>query len=320
MQDNIEFNCLMGKEMKSANKVLAFGEVLWDIIEDKAYIGGAPFNLVSHCSRMGIQSHLISAVGRDFLGKSTLRCLENNDIHQDFISEVSLPTGAVSVVLDKNGMPSYTIYQDVAWDNIILSEKQFAALIQTKWDVFCFGTLAQRSSTSYNTLLKILDNIDSQHVFFDINLRQNYFDRAGIIKSLEYSSIVKLNDEEAFFLDDYLFNRQGSLAEFANRISSEYDIEILCITKGADGAEIYTKNEKHVIPGVKVQVADTIGAGDSFCAGFLAAFLASKTLQECGSLAVQIAGFVASQAGAVPEYSAALREVIKEAGLVLEKE
>jgi fructokinase len=168
--------------------------------------------------------------------------------------------------------------------------------------------------------LKILDNIDSQHVFFDINLRQNYFDRAGIIKSLEYSSIVKLNDEEAFFLDDYLFNRQGSLAEFANRISSEYDIEILCITKGADGAEIYTKNEKHVIPGVKVQVADTIGAGDSFCAGFLAAFLASKTLQECGSLAVQIAGFVASQAGAVPEYSAALREVIKEAGLVLEKE
>ena len=310
----------MNLTTKSTNKILAFGEVLWDIVGKKAYIGGAPFNLASHCSKIGLQSYLISAVGRDFLATSTLNCIDDSGIHNDFICETSLPTGAVNVVLDKNGIPSYTIYQDVAWDNIVLSEEQFAALIQTKWDVFCFGTLAQRSCISHSTLIKILDHVDTQHVFFDINLRQNYFDRASIIKSLEYATIVKLNDEEAVFLDDYLFNNNGSLEEFASRFAAAYDIAILCITKGADGAEIYTKHEKYVIPGIEVQVADTIGAGDSFCAGFLAAFLANKTLSECGSLAVQVAGFVASQDGAVPDYSASLINVIKDAGLVVVEE
>ena len=305
--------------MKPANKVLAFGEVLWDIVGGKAYLGGAPFNLAAHCSKIGLQSYLISAVGSDFLGTSILKSLEDNHIHKDFISKSSLPTGAVNVVLDQNGSPSYTIYEDVAWDNIVLDDQLFATLLQTKWDVFCFGTLAQRNAISHNTLMKILDNLDAQHIFFDINLRQNYFDRDSIIKSLEYSTIVKLNDDEAVFLDNYLFNTNRSLEEFANCFISTYGIEVLCITKGADGAAIYTKDEKYIIPGIKIAVADTIGAGDSFCAGFLSAFLAHKTLPECGSLAVQVASFVASQAGAVPEYSAQLLSTISNSGLVVDK-
>lgn len=99
----------MNLTTKSTNKILAFGEVLWDIVGNKAYIGGAPFNLASHCSKIGLQSYLISAVGRDFLATSTLNCIDDSGIHNDFICETSLPTGAVNVVLDKNGIPSYTI-------------------------------------------------------------------------------------------------------------------------------------------------------------------------------------------------------------------
>ncbi len=300
-------------------KILAFGEILWDIINDKAYIGGAPFNLVSHCSKMGLNSYLISALGNDFLGKSALKCLENNHIHTDFIVESTLPTGAVNVGLDENGIPSYTIYENVAWDNIMLSDAQFATLTLTQWDVFCFGTLAQRCASNYSMLSKILAQINARHIFFDINLRQNYFDRTSIINSLVHATIVKLNDDEALFLDNYLFNCHGNLDEFATRLRLQYDLEILCITKGADGADIYTKNDKYSISGVKIQVADTIGAGDSFCAGFLAAFLAGKSLQQSGELAVQVAGFVASQDGAIPEYSSSLRQIINEAGLSLKK-
>lgn len=291
-------------------KILAFGEILWDIFGDKAYIGGAPFNLASHCAKMGLDSYLISAIGNDFLGKSALSCLEANKINTDFILQTTQPTGAVAVELNDSGVPSYNIYENVAWDNIVIDDAQLSALSKTQWDVFCFGTLAQRSANNQKMLANILEVIDAKHIFFDINLRQNYYDRKSIEFSLQKSDMVKLNDEEALFLDGYLFNQSGTLEEFAQRLCAAYAIKVLCITKGADGAYIYTPSEELSIKGIRVTVADTVGAGDSFCAGFLSAFLAERSLREAGELAVQLAGFVASCNGAIPEYSAELKQKI----------
>ncbi|MEI6055155.1 MAG: carbohydrate kinase [Lentisphaerota bacterium] len=292
-------------------KILVFGEILWDIIGDKAYIGGAPFNLASHSSNMGLHSYLVTSVGDDFLGKSALKSAKNHNIHMDYVSESSkYPTGAVEVTVNEQGIPNYVINEDVAWDNIQLSEEQLKEIANTKWDVFCFGTLAQRTETNRTLLSVILENINAKEIFFDINLRQDYFDKKSITYSLSKSTIVKLNDEESFFLDKYLFSKEGTLDEFAERLRAKFNIKILCITKGPAGADIYHEDKKYSVPGVKITVADTVGAGDSFCAGFLASYLSGNSLEKSGELAVQVAGYVASKDGAIPEYSTELKETV----------
>lgn len=297
-------------------KILAFGEVLWDIAGDKAYIGGAPFNLASHLSQLNMQSYLVSSIGRDFLGDGVKTCLQQHQINSEFVNVVDYPTGAVNVSLDNNGIPSYVIHENVAWDNIFLSDAQFNNLINTKWSVICFGSLAQRSQSNFNLLKNILEKIDTKHIFFDVNLRQNYYSVDVIDYLFRKSSIVKINDEEALFLNNYIFRRDGTLQDFANVAMNKYNLDIVCITKGKDGAEIYHKGNVYDISGVVVEVSDTIGAGDSFCAGFLKAFLSGKSLKDSGALAVQIAGFVASQNGATPRYS---RELVENINIICNK-
>ncbi|MDD3267399.1 MAG: carbohydrate kinase [Burkholderiales bacterium] len=294
-------------------KILAIGELLWDIMGDKAYIGGAPFNLASHASQLGMESYLVSAVGNDFLGKGIASCLESHNINSEFVNVVDYPTGAVNVTLGDNGIPTYTIHENVAWDNLSLSEAQFSSLLNKEWDVVCFGSLAQRNLSNFNLLKNILEKINCKHIFFDINLRQNYYSFEVLDYLLHRSSIVKINDEEALFLNRYLFDCDGTLKDFANRAMNKYNLNIMCITKGKDGAEIYHNNHIYDISGVKIKVADTVGAGDSFCAGFLKAFLSGQSLQSAGGFAVQIAGFVASKDGATPRYSEELITYINKA-------
>jgi len=292
--------------------ILSFGEILWDIINDKAYIGGAPFNLAVHLTKMGCKSTFISSVGNDDLGQKALKEVKKRGIDTTFIKiHPNLPTGTVEVSLDKNGHPTYQINENVAWDNIVLSQDLINNLTKTKWEIFCFGTLAQRTLENRETLNRILLSIKPHHIFYDVNLRQNYYRKEWIEKSLCQSTIVKLNNREAFTLSEMLFGRRLKQKDFFETLVQKYDLSIVCITHGKDGASVYHHNLLEKIPGINGPVTDTVGAGDSFSAGFLFAYLCGSGIYEATEIAEMVGNFVVSQSGAVPEYPQWLEKEIK---------
>ena len=292
--------------------ILSFGEILWDIINDKAYIGGAPFNLAVHLTKMGCKSTFISSVGNDDLGQKALKEVKKRGIDTTFIKiHPNLPTGTVEVSLDKNGHPTYQINENVAWDNIVLSQDLINNLTKTKWEIFCFGTLAQRTLENRETLNRILLSIKPHHIFYDVNLRQNYYRKEWIEKSLCQSTIVKLNNREALTLSEMLFGRRLKQKDFFETLVQKYDLSIVCITHGKDGASVYHHNLLEKIPGINGPVTDTVGAGDSFSAGFLFAYLCGSGIYEATEIAEMVGNFVVSQSGAVPEYPQWLEKEIK---------
>ena len=292
--------------------ILSFGEILWDIINGKAYIGGAPFNLAVHLTKMGCKSTFISSVGNDDLGQKALKEAKKRGIDTTFIKiHPNLPTGTVEVSLDKNGHPTYQINENVAWDNIVLSQDLINNLTKTKWEIFCFGTLAQRTLENRETLNRILLSIKPHHIFYDVNLRQNYYRKEWIEKSLCQSTIVKLNNREAFTLSEMLFGRRLKQKDFFETLVQKYDLSIACITHGKDGASVYHHNLLEKIPGINGPVTDTVGAGDSFSAGFLFAYLCGSGIYEATEIAEMVGNFVVSQSGAVPEYPQWLEKEIK---------
>ncbi len=284
-------------------KVLLFGEILWDIINGKPYIGGAPFNLAAHLTKMGFESTLVSSVGNDVLGRKALKEAEKRGINSSFITiHPDLPTGSVEVNLDERGHPAYLIKENVAWDNIILNQDLPACSLKNRWEVFCFGTLAQRTRENREMLGQIISWARPHHIFYDLNLRKNYYRREWIEKSLCQSSIVKLNDREASIVSELLFGETLKQENFIKRVSQEYDLSIVCITHGKNGSSVYRNGNLEKVPGINGPVADTVGGGDSYSAGFLFSYLCGSSLYEAAEFAEIVGNFVVSQSGAVPEY------------------
>ena len=292
--------------------ILSFGEILWDIIKGKEFIGGAPFNLTVHLAKMGCKTSFISAVGSDSLGQKALEKALEYGIDTKFIkSHPHLPTGIVKVNLDSWGHPTFQIIENVAWDYIALSENAVRDLCKVKWDAFCFGTLAQRSSANREILYQLLVSIKPRHVFYDVNLRQNFYRKEWIEKSLCLSTIVKLNDHEATILSELLFSQNFKQKEFIEHFTKKYDLSIVCITHGKNGASVYHQNNLKKIPGINGPVVDSVGAGDGFSAGFLFAFLNGSDVYEAAEFAEIIGNFTVSKAGAIPEYPLWLKKEIK---------
>lgn len=200
---------------------------------------------------------------------------------------------------------------NVAWDNIILEQDLMDSLVKNEWQVFCFGTLAQRTKRNREILNQILSRINADYVFYDVNLRQNYYEKDWIEKSLCQSSIVKLNDRESFVLSELLFNQPLKQKTFIETIAKEYDLSIVCITHGKNGSSIYHKGKLEKITGLNGPVADTVGGGDSYSAGFLFSYLCGKGIYEAAEFAEIVGNFVVSQSGAVPEYPQWLEKEIE---------
>ena len=284
-------------------KTLLFGEILWDIIDSKPYIGGAPFNLAAHLTKMGLESTLISSVGRDALGREALKEAKKRGIDSTFIRvHPHLPTGIVEVSLDERGHPTYLIKENVAWDNIILDQDSIDSLTKTKWEIFCFGTLAQRTNENRELLGQIISWAHPHHIFYDVNLRQNYYKKEWIEKSLCQSSIVKLNDREALIISELLFGQTLKQENLAELICQEYDPSIICITHGKNGSSVYRNGKLEKVAGINGPVADTVGGGDSYSAGFLFSYLCGASIYEAAEFAEIVGNFVVSQSGAVPKY------------------
>jgi fructokinase len=293
-------------------KALFFGEILWDIIENKPYIGGAPFNLAAHMTKMGFKSTLISSVGKDALGRKALKEAEKRGLNSSFIRvHPHLPTGIVEVSLDERGHPTYLIKENVAWDNIILDQDLIDNLTKNKWEIFCFGTLAQRTKENREVLSQIISWARPNHIFYDINLRQNYYNKDWIEKSLCQCSIVKLNDREALIVSELLFGQTLKQENLAELICQEYDSSIVCITHGKNGSSVYRNGKLEKVSGINGPVADTVGGGDSYSAGFLFSYLCGTSIYEAAEFAEMVGNFVVSQSGAIPKYPKWLEKEIE---------
>lgn len=330
----------MKKERTSQIKALTFGEALFDIIKGIPLLGGAPFNLAAHLAKLGAKPAVITAVGKDELGETLLSIAKNLGIDTSYILiDEKRPTGTVNVELKAEGIPVFSINEGVAWDAIILSDQRLDSLRSQEWDVFCFGTLAQRSKYNRKTLQDLLRQIKANHFFYDVNLRTGFYKEEWILASLEYSTILKMNEEEALFISNLLFNTklsQSNLQNYKNLCQLIIDryphIAIICITKGPDGAAVYyneTNNEININNGIyngiyeeiktiPVDVEDTVGAGDAFSAGFLYAYLSGLGISKAASIASILGTYVASKPGSVPDYSPELISKLKAEGLDLD--
>ncbi len=279
--------------------VVGIGELLWDMFPTGKRAGGAPANFVYHATQLGMQGYAISAVGKDALGTEILRELDGNHINY-LCEQIDYPTGTVKVEL-KNGQPSYTIIENVAWDHIPLSQK--AVELVEKADAVCFGTLALRNEVSRKTIFSLLDKVSSGALrFFDINLRQHYYSKELIEALLKKANIFKINDDEVATVQK-MFGIKGSEEEVCKWFLEKYNLRYVVLTAGDKYSVIYSKEGVSRMDTPKVEVADTVGAGDSFSGAFVAGILAGKTMQQAHAQAVKTAAFVCSKTGAWPAYN-----------------
>lgn len=287
-------------------KLLSFGEILWDIVNSKEFLGGAPFNLAAHAAMCGEQCAVISCLGKDQRGVKALKEAQKMRIDCRYVLEHSIyPTGTVNAVISKSGQPEYVIHGPVAYDFIELSDSKIDEIVEYKFDVFCFGTLAQRNETSRQSLMRLLERLDKSvtRIFCDVNLRQNFYSPDILKESLNACDILKLNDEEVATLAQLLFdNPQMIVHDFCEKISCEMGIEEIVVTMGEKGAAIFNRDGFETIQGHKVEVADTIGTGDAFSAIFLYKRLTGSRSFDAAMTANRVGAFVASQRGAIPQY------------------
>lgn len=289
-------------------KLLSFGEVLWDIIDDQAYIGGAPFNLAAHASRCGLDAYLLSCVGADDLGRRALAEIDRMNVHRQYVqTDHQHPTSTVTVRLSANGQPLYVIHKNAAWDFIDVRQDMLARLVAENFSVVCFGSLAQRAALSRASLMNVLEELKGVPTFFDVNLRQNYYSRELLMACLPRATILKLNDSEVKIIANLLFGRNMTVTEFAQTMQGKFPVRVILITMGAKGCAVSEGGAVKICPVHQVAVADTVGAGDAFSAAFLTGWLHGKTAIEAAAMGNLLGAFVASHRGAIPDYDNAIR-------------
>lgn len=295
------------------NKViLGIGEILWDLLPEGKQLGGAPANFTYHAHALGAEAHLISRIGDDALGREILERLGPLDFSLDTVSvDSKAPTGTVSVELDPDGQPRYIIHENVAWDNLAFSPE--LARLARRADALCFGSLAQRQESSRHALREIVALApESALRIFDINIRQHYYSRDIIEWSLHTADVLKLNETELPLLAD-MFAFRGSSQDQMAQLIRRYNLRMIAFTRGIAGSLLFLDGQWSDHPGIPVRVADTIGAGDAFTAMMTIGLLQNWPAEKINRCANEIAAFVCTQSGGMPELPAELRRKISPA-------
>lgn len=280
--------------------VLGIGEALWDMLPEGKKIGGAPANFAYHVGQCGLNSAVISAIGDDKLGNELIENFEEKKLNY-LLEVVEYPTGTVQVELDPSGAPIYEIKEGVAWDNIPLTEKIKSLAARCK--CVSFGSLAQRSAVSRTTIMDFLQLIPAENncfIVFDINLRQSFYTPEILVKSMECANIMKINDEELVQISR-MFGYPGiDLKDKCWLLMGKYNLKALVLTCGINGSYVFTPGMISFMETPVVDVVDTVGAGDSFSAIFMASILKGCTVREAHANAVAISAYVCTQPGAMP--------------------
>jgi fructokinase len=305
--------------LKEPHLVLGTGELLWDMLPSGKRLGGAPSNFSVMAGRLGNHSAILSRIGRDDLGREVVHQLDPLPADTSFLQVDRIhETGRVTVALN-NGQPEYTIHKPVAWDFLELSDEWVR--LAERSDAICFGSLAQRSVESRQTIQALAAQTPSRCIrIFDVNLRPPFYSSEVVQESLELASVVKMNDAEVPIVlallglsveDDGL---PQNLRRSAERFLAEFPtLEMVAITRGAHGSLLVRRDEWHEHPGFPVNVVDTIGAGDAFTAAMTHYLLRGAELQVLNEAGNRWGGWIASQSGAMPPLSERVRGEIETA-------
>ncbi len=283
--------------MESENTIIAFGEILWDLLPAGAKLGGAPFNFAYRVNSLGDRGWIVSRLGNDEWGRKAreqakalgmdTRFLQTDDAH---------PTGVVEIELDAKGQPDYFITPGVAYDHISITEVLLDAAAIA--DCICFGTLIQRTDVSRNTLKQVLSNSDCEIKLLDINLRKQCYTTETIVESLQATDILKLNEDEALYLCNLFQFSDLSIPAFCERMMEEWNLTHCLVTLGERGAYAAANAEPVYVPGYRVPLEDSCGSGDAFTAGFIHSLLRGKSVGECCEMGNALGAMVAMQSGA----------------------
>lgn len=283
--------------------IVGIGEALWDVFLSGKKVGGAPANFAFHAARFGLEAYAVSALGKDALGEELEAELKKTGLGL-ILPKVDYPTGTVRVTLDSMGVPSYEICTDTAWDNIPFTPEMDELAKRTT--VVCFGSLAQRNHVSRETITRFVNAMpQTEEVLkiFDINLRQNFYDREVVEASLNLANVLKLNDEEIDIVSKLLEYQETEPADVCRALIRDYQLKMVILTCGARQSMVYSGTEESVVPTPQCEVVDTVGAGDSFTGSFAACIVKGLPLAKAHETAVKVAGYVCTHPGAMPHYS-----------------
>ena len=280
--------------------IVGIGEALWDVLPEGKKLGGAPANFAYHVSQFGLESCVVSAVGEDRLGNELLANLDEKGLNRQ-IERIPYPTGTVQVEIDQAGIPQNEIKEQVAWDNIPYTPQLERLAAHTQ--AVCFGSLAQRSAVSRTTIGRFLDAMpqdDGTLVVFDVNLRQGFFNAEILDASMKRCNVLKINDEELVAISR-IFGYPGiDLQDKCWLLLGKDKLKMLNLTCGINGSYVFTPGHFSFRETPVVQVADTVGAGDSFTAAFISSVIKGKSFAEAHRTAVEVSAYVCTQNGAMP--------------------
>lgn len=287
--------------------VCGIGECLWDVMGDQKQLGGAPMNFAFHVGQLlGMDKSIaISSIGNDKNGDNIVEEYNKIGLRHILAINNSHKTGVVNVKLHK-GIPNYEIVKDVAWDYIPFSSEIKKKASNAR--AVCFGTLSQRSIASRSCINSFIDATpDSCMRIFDINLRQNYYTKDIVDSSMHRCNVMKLNNEELPIVCKMFGIEKNTPEDCCREIMSSWGINTIIYTCGAEGSYIFTQDEMSYKDTPKVNVVDTVGAGDSFTAAFCAAILKGLPLDKAHQLAVDVSAYVCTRQGAMPELPEKIR-------------
>ena len=297
--------------MKRQFTIVGIGEILFDLFDEEGVPGGAPFNFAYYARSLGMNGVIASRIGKDDYG-ARLRdeIVPSRGMTTDYLQEdAEFPTGTVIVHVDKGGNAEYEIVRNVAWDYLEMTSELEELAHQA--DAISFGTLAQRTRTAHETIEAFIDIARDHHalVLLDVNLREEFYTADLLRRCCLQADILKMNEAELIIARTLLGDERLTDQEFLQDLINTYHMEIVCLTMGEEGCILQTAHDRIVSAGFKVEVVDTVGAGDAFSAGLLVKFLEGAGLREMARYANLCGAYVASQHGAVPPFS---REIIEE--------
>jgi len=280
------------------NTIMAFGEVLWDILPSCVVLGGAPFNFVYRVNCLGDTGLMVSRLGRDDLGRRACDKVVSLGLNTALLQwDDDAPTGTVQVSFDAKNNPDYVIIPDVAYDRIAFTDALREAA--TRVDCLCFGTLAQRSEASRATLAEVLQGAPRALKLLDINLRKSCYDPGSVAFSLQEADALKLNEEEAHEVGEMLGIRHRTLTEFCRTTTEKWNLRFCLVTLGAEGTfGVSADGDQAYAAGYRVELADSLGSGDAFSAGFVHKILREASLAEAVAFGNVLGAVVATQTGA----------------------
>ena len=280
-------------------KIVAIGEILWDVFPDGPRFGGAPANFACSAAELAKDNasvSLVSAIGDDTLGRDALVALSNRNVCTEAIQTNPLPTGRVDVELDEAGIASYTFAENCAWDHLTWSQE--LERLAASCDAVCFGTLGQRSAESRETIQRFIRSTPEHCLrVFDINIRPPFIADQWILNSLESATAIKLNEDELPIVAE-LCDCVGGEIEVLQHLSKRFELQLAALTRGERGSLILAGDQLSELSGRKVQVIDTVGAGDAFTASMVLDMLGNTNIETMNQRANALSSYVCTQAGA----------------------